>query len=336
MTLIVILLLLSAGNAKDSVMVVSPYAEALDLLVNQKYSQAREVLTARFKEKSDDLEARYLLFAIEQTRILDYEAYLVEQKEFQAFADSLKPLFEKAVTHLKGADSTKCLFYIANVYGGLGVMQAKTGNWFDGVKNAITSVSLLRQVKSRDPQFYAADLGLGVFNYYLSTSFKWLPFVEDKEQEGLFAIEQALKADYPYNFAAKNSLCWILIERKEFKRADSIAQSVLDEYPENTIFLRIKALIAKWTGNYGDAVTLGNRLIDLSEKRTPRNWSDLIAGYTVLVESYAGLGKKQEACSAARSMLQRKIPRSHSEIPHVKKNMKMITTFAQRCKRDSP
>ena len=194
---------------------------------------------------------------------------------------------------------------------------------------------MLKLVKKREPQFYAADLGLGIFNYYLSTSFKWLPFLENKELEGLASIESALQADFPYNYAAKNSLCWILIERDDFRRADSIAQSVLDEFPDNTIFLRIKALIKLWTGRYDEALKSGRRLLKLTERRRPFNWSDLVAGYTVLVQSYDKLGKKQEACVAAQSLFVQKIPAEYLQIPHIKKNIKYINSVRQKCRKEA-
>ncbi|MBN1760433.1 MAG: hypothetical protein JW863_19045 [Chitinispirillaceae bacterium] len=303
-------------------------------LIRQDYKNASASLTAHLKRQPLDLKAQYLLFATEQTRILDYESYILENKSFQKMAENLRELFENRLKVLKGADSTTCLFYCANVYGGISVMQAKTGNWFDGVKNAIASVGMLKEVKSRDSTFFAADLGLGIFNYYLSTSLKWLPFVNDKEEEGLEAIIRALNAEFPYNYAAKNSLCWILIERDNFKRADSIAQSVLDEFPDNTIFLRIKALVALWTGRYKEALRDAKRLIVLTEKRAPVNWSDLVAGYTVLVQGNYEYGNKKEACAAAKLILAKRLPKEYYEIPHIKKNMKFISGIRQKCRKE--
>jgi hypothetical protein len=317
-----------------AVPVISVYDSAVCMLIHQQYGAAQNLLSTTLRNNPSDLRSLYLSFAIEQTRILDYESYLTEHKQFQSFADSLKPVFEKRIASLRGRDSTECLFYIANIYGGTSLMQLKTGNWFDGAKNAFTLVSMLKQVKKRAPDFYAADLGLGAFNYYLSTGFKWLPFVESNEREGLDAMELALKADPPYNYGAKNSLCWILIERKEFKRADSIVQSVLNEYPENTIFLRIKALIALWTGNYAGARQMGNRLIQLSEKRLPVNWSDLVAGYMVIVRSAAEQGDDKAAGKSAREILNRGVPKAYLDVPHVKKNIKLIKDTDRKYKRE--
>ena len=328
--LLLILLVFTVSTFSES---TSVYDTAMQLLITQNYTASQTVLKKRLKKYPNDIQARYLSFAVEQTRILDYESYIVEQKNFQTMADSTRVIFEKQIVTLSGLDSTICLFYLANVFGGIGVMQAKTGNWFEGVRNAVTSVSMLKQVKERQSDFYAADLGLGIFNYYLSTSLKWLPFVGNKEQEGLDAIELALQADFPYNYAAKNSLCWILIERENFRRADSIAQSVLKDYPDNTIFLRIKALIALWSGKYITALHYGKHLVDLTEKRQPLNWSDLAAGYTILVKGAYELGRVSEACQAANIFLNKKYPSQFLKIPHIKKNIKYIKNIRQDCHR---
>jgi hypothetical protein len=157
----------------SAVNVTTVHDSAMLQLIHQNYTDARRILANHLLRNPFDLEACYLSFAIEQTRILDYESYLIEQRQFQTMADSLKGIFENRIGTLKGSDSTICLFYLANVYGGISVIQAKTGNWFEGVKNAINSVSMLKLVKKREPQFYAADLGLGIFNYYLSTTRSW-------------------------------------------------------------------------------------------------------------------------------------------------------------------
>lgn len=306
---------------------------ALILLVKQNYAGAKDLLEDHLQKYPQDNDALYLKFAVEQTKILDYESYIIQNEFFQLYADSIKTEFEKRLVKLSGYDSLMCVFYAANVSGGIGIMQAKVGKWFDAVKNAVQSVSVLREVCKADPDFYAAYLGVGVFDYYLSTSFKWVPFVSQRAQEGLKNIEIALNAEFPYNYAAKNSLCWILIERKQFKRADSLAHSVLKVYPDNTIFLRIRALISMWTGQYKQAIRFADKLIDLSEKRNPLNWSDLVAGYTIITCSNDKLGLFNEACRAAQEFKKLNIPHQYLEIPHIKKNIKEMTDILNKHKK---
>jgi hypothetical protein len=188
----------------------------------------------------------------------------------------------------------------------------------------------LKQVLARDPQFYAANLGIGVFDYYLSTSFKWMPFVDDRVSEGIESIEAALNAPYPYNNAAKNSLCWILAERKEFRQADSLAQSVLDINPTSTIFLRIKMIVNFWDGKYQVALAFAEKLIYLSENRDPENWSDLIAGYDIYASCSDKLGNKKDSYDASVRILSKSIPQDYYKIPHIKKHLKNLTCIRDK------
>jgi hypothetical protein len=178
----------------------------------------------------------------------------------------------------------------------------------------------------------AALLGIGAFHYYLSKSFTWIPFIDEHSgNRGIREIEQATAASSPFHFAAKNTLCWILIDQELFDRADSVALSALEETPGSTIFLRIRCMIALWSGRYERAAELGKMLSEASLMRDPVNWSDYVMAYYVLAGSYHGLGKIKEARAAARHILETKIPPEFREIPPVKKNLKRVLEIQNKC-----
>jgi hypothetical protein len=293
------------------------------LLIHQEYKGASAAINRYLKVYPNNVEALYLLLVTDQTRILDYESYFLEGPVFLSAADSIRQILQKQLKCAKGRDSVMCLFYLANVYGGISIMQAKTGKWLEGVKNGLVSVSMYKEVRKRYPEFYAAYYGIGVFNYYFNRNLKWIPFTESKCQEGMSYIEIALNADFPFNHAAKNTLCWILIDRKEYKRADSLANSVLVDYPDNTIFLKIKALIALWCNDYQNSIKLSSNFIQLTQKRAPLNWPDLVTGYNVLVESYNRMGMKCESKEAADIILEKTIPTDFLWLPQIKSELKM-------------
>jgi hypothetical protein len=309
----------------------SPCAVAETLLVKQEYDAAGEIVCRRLQTAPEDNYALYLRIAIEQTEILDYESYYLRGGRFLAAADSVRKVLEERLSKLSGKDSTLCLFYIANLYGGMGLIKAKTGSWFSGLKNSLKSVGMLKEVAQRDSAMYAAMLGTGAFHYYLSKNFGWLPFIDaDSEKKGISEVEKATCAPFPYGFAAKNSLCWILIEQKQFGRADSVALSVLKETPGNTIFQRIRCLIALWSGHYEQALMLAQKLSEVSLMRDPVNWSDYVMSYYVLTSSYDGLGKVKEAITVSHHILGVKIPPEFRAIPPIKKNLKRILAIKNK------
>jgi hypothetical protein len=310
----------------------SSFAAAETLLVKQGYRTADSCLAAYLQGAPEDNAALYLRVAIEQTELLDYESYNLHGERFLTVVDSVRKVFEDRLPGLKGQDSTMCLFYIANMYGGMGVIKAKMGRWVPAIKSSMKSVSLLKEALARDSALCAARLGIGAFHFYLSKSFKWLPFIdESSENKGVREIEKAVSAPFPFSFAAKNSLCWILIDQELFERADSVALSALAEAPGNTIFLRIRCLIALWSKQYDRALELGQQLAEKSIMRDPANWSDYVLAYYVLTGSYEGLGKIREALGAARHILEAKIPSEFRTLPPIKKNLKRVLAIKQKC-----
>ncbi len=302
---------------------------AMTCLVEQRYDEARELLDDVLKEEPGNTDALYMQITVEQTRLLDYESYTLEGDEFLVLADSVSRLIEAASRRpMALEDSVRYLFYLGNIHGGSGLILAKNGNWFRAVKSALKSVSLLEEVKELEPSFYAAYLGIGVFNYYLSQNLTWVPFLGDKTEEGLAAIRKSTKARFPYNYGAKNSLCWILIDRNQYAEADSIVESVLKDYPENTIFLRIKARIESWTHHHENAAKIGARLAQIAEKRTPTNWSDLLMGYHVEAESRMKIGQQERARQIARKALSLRIPAKSKAIPYVRDHLASLREIA--------
>jgi len=307
------------------------YSAVETLLIQQDYRAAKELLDLHLQASPEDNEALYLRMAVEQTELLDYESYHLHREQFIKTADSIRMVLSGRLEKLSGRDSVLCLLYIGNIYGGISLIKAKTGSWFSALKSSLKSVGMLKEVAQRDSAMYAALLGIGVFHYYLSKSFGWLPFIDaDSEKKGICEIKKATCAPSPYNFAAKNSLCWILIDKKQYDSADSVALSVLEETPGNTMFLRIRCLIALWSGHYDQALMLGLKLSEVSLIRHPVNWSDYVMSYYVLTSSYDGLGKVKEALAAADHILGVKIPPEFRTIPPVKKNIKRIIVIKSK------
>ena len=304
-------------------------------MILQNYPAAKEQISAVLKKEPNNIHALYTLAVIEQSRILDYESYTIEGKGFLLLADSLTKVLEARMPRLRGADSVQALFYCANLVGGKGIISAKCGDWFEGARHAMVSVNMLKRVKKLDPNHLGADLGIGVFNYYLGSAFKWVPFVTGASVErGLEAIRRALNAPFPFNQAAKNTYCWILIDHKQFAKADSIARAELDRFPDNSLFMRIRAIIALWSGAHEDALALAGKLIASAQGRSPVNWSDLVSGYYITVSAYDNLGRKAEAYAAACKALDMQVPAAFKNVPHIKEHLKYISGVRSKYRQD--
>ena len=300
------------------------------LLVNQEYERAENILVRAMAKSPENMEPVYLFLAVEQTRVLDYESYNIEAETFDNRCISTLAILNKALPLKKGRDNLDCSFYIGSTYGGMSLMQAKVGSWPMAVKSGLSSLNYYKKVIKTDPSYYPAYLGIGVFNYYISQNLKWIPFFGDKKNEGLEQIRTATKSGFPYSVVARNSLCWILAETGQLSSADSVASVVLKDLPNNTIFIRLKARIALWKKDWPQAIFWSKKLVLLSEKRMPVNWSDLFSGYQIQIASYDALSKKRICLDMCRKVLSKTVPDPYNKIPYVKKHQKFIADIQKK------
>jgi len=299
-------------------------------LANQQYSRADIALKTVLRFDPGNAEAAYLALASAQTKILDYESYEIDADAFVASAKTTLENLDKSLWARRGRDSMLCVFYMGNIQGGISVMQAKLGNWPAAVESGASSISAFKRVIKSSPTFYPAYLGLGIFNYYIGQNLTWLPFFQDKRNEGIEQIRLSTKAEFPYSYVAKNSLCWILIDRDEYRAADSIASSVLAELPANTMFVRLKARIALLQKDLPQATSWAKKLVGISEKRVPVNWSDLLSGYQILISASDTVGSKKECLALCRKALAKHVPDMYARIPYVKKHLRYIADIQKK------
>ncbi len=304
--------------------------EAVEMILNQDYSGATRLLKQRLYSDPEDIEAMYLGLIVEQTRILDYESYVVEGDWFIDLAESVRNQIEPRVALLNGSDSLRGVFYLANIVGGIGMIQAKNGNWLEGARSAYSSVALLKNILKTDPEFVAAKLGIGLFDYYLGSSLSWIPFVGSRIERGVKMIQEATVAPLPYNVAAINSLCWIYMEQEKYAIVDSLVAMVLERYPDNSIYLKIRALAALRSGQYDKAVPVALSLIEQSKSRDPVNWSDHLTGYYILVKSYERTGNGVLAFATSEEILSIAIPEDSKTIPHIDRHLHYLTQVRDR------
>ncbi len=324
--LCIVLLLSSIYSARGEIAVDS----AKILLVNQDYEKAENVLSRIIAKHPENMEAVYMFLAVEQTRVLDYESYTVEADTFYSRCYSTLAILNKALPSRNGRENLDCSFYIGSTYGGMSLMQAKVGSWPSAVKSGLSSLNYYKKVIKTDPSYFPAYLGIGVFNYYISQNLKWLPFFGDKKNEGLEQIRTATKSGFPYSIVARNSLCWILAETGQLGSADSVASVVLKDLPDNTIFIRLKARIAFWKKDWPAAIFWSKKLVFLSEKRTPVNWSDLFSGYQIQIACYDALSKKKLCLDMCKKVLSKNVPDPYNKIPYVRKHLKFITEIQKK------
>lgn len=299
-------------------------------LMKQRYDLARNYLKHILLSNPHNIDALYMQLNINATELLDYESYSINGDQYLNFADSVLKIIENVTLSTKDTSNIRYLFYKANIYGFIGLVQAKQKDLIKGIKNARTSVKLLKSVLEADPSLHEASLGIGMYNYYIGQNLRWLPFMGSKARDGIADVEKAASASSPFSYGAKYNLLWILIDRADYARADSMVSIILENYPDNTIFVSIKAHVALLRQDITNAIAYGKKLTALSQNRTPVNWCDLISGYKIII---AGLYEREQytAClNKINEVLQLNIPASSNKISYIKKHLNYIYKKKQK------
>lgn len=311
---------------------MASFADTLThLLMLQDYDKALEYTDSIILNNKENADAHYMRLNIMQSIMLDYESY-PNDTTFIDEANSYLKVINKLKKNCSKDDCTKQMLFEGNVVGAIALVQTKQEKWLDGFKNARKSVGILAKTFKRDTTYYEACLATGVYDYYVGKTFKWVPFVGMRENKGIRQIETAASRNSIFRFAAIHSLLWILIEQKEYNKADSLVTGLMQKYPNNTILLRIKTRNEFLRKNYDTAMVLAKRLVNISSKRLPLNWSDMFSGYEVIIKILDERGETAKCHQVVTEALSYKVPKSALKIVYVRDNLAYIGVANMKCK----
>ena len=303
-----------------------------ELLMMQDYKKALLFADSIIAVDPENIDAQYMRLNILQTKMLDYESY-PSDSSFIKQADNFLNLLTKQSKNYSGDEYTKLMLFRGNIIGSIALIETKQENWINGFKKARLSVKILADTFKRDTTFYEACLATGVYDYYVGKTFKWVPFVGKRESVGISQIERAASRNSLFKFAAIHSLLWIYIEKKEYETADSLVNILIEQYPNNTILLRVKARNEFLRGNDENAFVLGNRLKDVSSRRVPINWSDMFSGYEIVIRLLMKQKRYEECQKIVDMALSYKVPAAAKKIVYVRDNLEYIGVTNVACKK---
>jgi tetratricopeptide (TPR) repeat protein len=293
-------------------------------LLNQRYRKAHENVEAILQSDPDNMDALFMRLNAFQIEIIDYESYMLNGYTFVASVDSVLTFFDKFIQPADEKEQAKLLFYKGTLYGMKALVLAKVGEWTQALKYAREYMGRLKEARELDITLYEVSYGIGLYNYYVGHSLKWIPFMGSKSRKGIREIASVARSMSPMRYMAIHSLSWIYIERGEYEKVDALVSPVLAKYPNNTIYLGIKARASLLRERYEDALSTGRRLAELSRARNPVNWTDLLGGYQIMTACLDLMGKREECLQVIHEALALKVPASAKKIEYVQKHLDFI------------
>ena len=209
----------------------------IDLTLKQDYPEARALFESVMKSHPDNPAGYLYLAGALQAEYSDYEDAFDQQ-----LFDSLLAKGEALAEHLiEEKDSSDWGYYYAGTaLSYRAFSESENGSWPSVIIDGMNAAKMFERCLEFNPQFYDAMNGLGTYYYWRSkkTEFlSWLPFVSNKEKEGITLLASAVEHGTYDKFIAMNSLATVFVEEKRYDEALAIVQNGLTLYPENRSFL---------------------------------------------------------------------------------------------------
>lgn len=228
------------------------------------------------------------------------EIWWESSQNYGLFADTptLQGLFEqdieaaqrKADAYIDARDAqmrADGYFVSGMALGTLGQWRVMKRHWIDALFAGKKAVKHLKKCFKLDPEYFDAQLGLGLFDYQAShfsgvAKLGVLFGMRGNEKRGLEAIQLAVeKSRYAGPQAAELLSQIYIIDMKDFGRALPVIQRLRGQFPESPYFLFIEALLRHRLGQWDESFALGRDLyknIEADPKAFHAKWLTLVCG----------------------------------------------------------
>lgn len=274
--------------------------ESLDLFINTRFNEAESLYTSHIAQGDSALEVWFYYASMLNSKITHYENE-VDGDKYMQILNKVIDRAEKQLGECEQSDSTTLAllkFYRGSAYGYLAFYQGQTGQWFAAMKNGMKTFDDLNEALQYDSLLYDAYLGIGVYKYWKSTKLKavlWLPFVEDRREEGIEDIRIAIVNRCRSRYLAMHQAIYILCNDGRFDEAHAYARQVIDTYPQSQFMRWAHAHSYFKSRDYNKAIPSYKILLQLIEDDNQSNRNHYLEVCAMTAELYKRLGQ-QDSC----------------------------------------
>jgi len=216
--------------------------QGIDFTLRQDYRAAEQAFQSIINKHPRHPSGYLYLAGMLQAKNVDH-GDLFNEKRYDSLLNIVemlsKPLIKDPGTAAFGYYYTGCAEAFRSY------TKSENGNYASGIYYGLAAGSSLEQCIAIDPSFTEAKNILGSF-YYWRSKLAWIPFVPDRSKEGIEMIVESFSHPYEKHLAS-NNLMAIFTEEKQFAEAERYGKIMLNEYPENRLFLwALMTVYEKW------------------------------------------------------------------------------------------
>jgi tetratricopeptide (TPR) repeat protein len=210
--------------------------ECIKNIYNEQFDEAHDAAKKIIRKYSDH-PAGYFFYAITVDSWMTFQRTDGREDEFYRYCELAIEKGEK--TLIKNPKNAWAKFFIGGAEGAKGSYESKYERWITAFRYGWKGVSILSELKKKQPEIIDIDYGIGMYNYWRSAmtmKMRWLPGIEDKREQSIRQLYRVMDTGTYSKDAAAEKLIPILHNEKRFEDALKIAAEMLEKYPQNIIF----------------------------------------------------------------------------------------------------
>lgn len=216
--------------------------QGIHYTVLQKYDSAETTFQQIITEYPKHPTGYLYLAGMLQAKFTDYSDYFNE-KQYDSLLNIVEMLSEPFIKDKK--TEAQGYFYLGSAEAFRSYTRSENGNIPSGIYYGLSAGRTLQKCLEADSNFIEAKNILGSF-YYWRSKLAWIPFVPDRSEDGIKLIVESFSHPYEKHLASHN-LMVIFTEEKEYEQAEKYGLIMLEEYPDNRLFLwNLMSIYEKW------------------------------------------------------------------------------------------
>ncbi len=224
-----------------------------------------------------------------------WKYFFVEQNHeySESFFELSEVAIEKSEKMLKNSPAdTTTVMLLSGLYGYRSLVAAGEKEYREAIKSALQGFGYTRKLLSLDEVRPDAYIGRGMFQYMVGNvprELKWMTNIfglKGDRELGLNELKKAASSDSYVSVDARMILAYLYRKELDYKTALSYLDSLISEYPANSIFQFTRAEILEEMNRPGPAVDAYQTVINLDNE----NVEPLLEKSRNRINKLSGLG----------------------------------------------
>jgi hypothetical protein len=204
------------------------------MIFARDYPKATEIFGKLIEEYPDHPIGYFGKMAVLEMKMLEHDDFHLG-KELEETAK----LGQKAMLRTLNRKPTDWdLLVCGSLLGLEGFYWARQAKWWDAYSLGVKSRQTFKRIKKRNPEFYDADFGLGMYLYWRSVFTKTISFLSifpDRRAEGIAIVQQVVEKGKFARDLAEVNLGMMWMEERKYEESHRIFGKYAERYPNNVL-----------------------------------------------------------------------------------------------------